>query len=273
MMNRFGCKNVIYHWSDMTFAKAVTHAYTAHNVFYTWGPIHHEFEKGYHFYDKVEVVGCIFLKTYFDTLERDRKIGQHREAKRILICDDSFGNAIYQSEDVYLDGLDLVIEMRREIPDAEFIFKAKNTREGILDSFTDEKRRNLYLEKMMILNGDDQFTYHESTVQLETLIPLSDIVVNIGMSSPALIALIVGKEAVYYDQTGNEIHPLSQYKDKLFFDDKRMLIEHVKDVLNNRKSVFDDIDPDLLKKYEPFRDSKALERLIQAISEEMSTPL
>jgi len=35
IMNRAGCRNVLYHWSDMTVMKAVTHAFTAHNDYYT----------------------------------------------------------------------------------------------------------------------------------------------------------------------------------------------------------------------------------------------
>ena len=89
------------------------------------------------------------------------------------------------------------------------------------------------------------------------------------MNSPATIALILRKEAAYYDTTGNSMHPFTQYKNKVLFDDKRLLIDHVKEVLNNKTSVFDSIDPDLLKKYEPYQDSKALERLIEAISREI----
>ena len=124
-----------------------------------------------------------------------------------------------------------------------------------------------------MLSENRRFTYYNHTAQIEPLIAISDVVVNIGLSSPALIALILGKEAVYYDTTGNGMHPLAWYKGQVFFDDKSQLIEHVKEVLRHKKSVFDYIDPDLLNRYEPFRDSKALGRLIQTISIETDASL
>lgn len=270
LMNKLGCKNVIYHWSDTTtLKKDALYAYTVHNIYYTWGPIHHEFHKEDLFNDKAEVVGCIFLKAYFDSIDKNRKNRENKNGKKILVCDTSFSNSIHFSEQFYLDYLDLVIEMLEEINDAEFIFKPKNSKKATMNGFTDEKRRRIYLEKIKILNENTRFTYLDNNLQLETLIPMSDIVINMGMNSPATIALILRKEAVYYDTTGNDMHPFTQYKNKVVFDDKKLIIEHVKEILNKKRSVFDYIDPDLLNQYEPYKDSKALERLIQALSKEV----
>jgi polysaccharide biosynthesis PFTS motif protein len=158
--------------------------------------------------------------------------------------------------------------MFNELNDCNFIFKSKHNKLNITNYFTDEKKRNTYLEMMKYLDNESRFTYYDNNTQLESLIANADLIISMGMNSPTTIALILRKEAAYYDTTGNSMHPFTQYKNKVLFDDKRLLIDHIKDILENRKSVFDYIDPDLLNQYEPFRDSNALERLIQAISKE-----
>ena len=273
LMNRFGCKNILYHWSDMTVAKGILHAYTVHNVYYTWGHIHHDFQHENYYHDKVEVVGCILLRAYFNALIRPEQSIKINTSKKILICDSSFSNVIHFSEEFYLDYLDLVINMMAELTDVEFIFKPKGAHQYSMNQFTSEERKRLYLEKMDYLLNDNRFFYYDYNIQLETLIATSDLVVNMGMNSPATIALILGKEAVYYDTTGNDMHPFTKYKNQVVFDNKRMLIDHVKDVLNNKKSAFEYIDTDLLNQYEPYKDSNAIDRLIFSIHKETSTPL
>ena len=271
LMNRFGCKNILYHWGDMTVGKEVQHAYTVHNVYYTWGPIHNDFQHENYYHDKVEVVGCIFLRSYFNALIRKEQSRKSNKRKTILICDTSFSNTIEFTEDCYLDYLDLAINMMHELTDVDFIFKPKGASQSVMSLFTSEERKRLYLEKMDYLLNDDRFFYHDHNIQLETLIASSDLVVNMGMNSPATIALILGKEAVYYDTTGNDMHPFTKYKNQVVFDNKRMLIDHVKDVLNNKKSAFEYIDTDLLNQYEPYKDSNAIDRLIFSIHKETVT--
>lgn len=274
VMNRFGCKNMLYHWSDMTVSRAVMHAFTGHNVYYSWGPIHHDFQKDTYFHDKVDIVGCIFLRTYFDAVEKCKNnCGNNNIIKRIIICDSSFANYIHFTEEFYLDYLDLVIAMCDELNDVEFIFKSKNTSADILGGFTSEERKKAYSEKINTLMKNCRFKYYDNNFQFETLIVSADLVVNMGMNSPATIALILGKEAVYYDTTGNHLHPFTKYKNQIVFDDKRTLIDHVKSVLNHKKSAFDYIDPDLVNQYEPYKDSRALDRLIHSIYMETNTPL
>ena len=271
LMNRFGCKNILYHWSDMTVAKGILHAYTVHNVYYTWGHIHHDFQHENYYHDKVEVVGCILLRAYFNALIRPEQSIKINTSKKILICDSSFSNVIHFSEEFYLDYLDLVINMMAELTDVEFIFKPKGAHQYSMNQFTSEERKRLYLEKMDYLLNDNRFFYYDYNIQLETLIATSDLVVNMGMNSPATIAFILGKEAVYYDTTGNDMHPFTKYKNQVVFDNKRMLIDHVKDVLNNKKSAFEYIDTDLLNQYEPYKDSNAIDRLIFSIHKETVT--
>ena len=267
IMNMFGCKNILCNWSDKTPFKDVLNSFTAHNVFYSWGPIHYEFLQEYYYYNKVVMVGNFLLKAYFDSLANSKE--KHLQAKKtILLCDTSFSNAIMHSEKFYIDYLDLAIEMLNGIDDADFIFKSKYHNSYILDNFSDKNIKNKYLENMKLLNKNKRFFYYDSSFQLEPFIAGSDIVITMGMTSPSTIALTLHKEAVFYDITGNNQHPMTKYLNSVVFSDKKLLIEYIKEVLNNKKSVFDLIDIDLLNSYDSYKDSKALERLVRAVYNE-----
>lgn len=273
LLNKFCCKNLLYHWSDMTVTKAVNHAYTVHNVYYTWGPIHHDFQDEYYYHNKVEVVGCIFLKAYYDALVALKRDDKDNAEKKILICDSSFSNTLHLTEDVYLDYLDLIINMMKELHECKIIFKSKSDYRLIPDRFSTEGKKKKYLEMIDELLKNNRFEYFDYNIQLESLIAVSDIIVNMSMNSPATIALILGKEAVYYDITGNTLHPFTRYKNQFVFDDQRMLIDYVKAVLKKEKSAFDYIDQKLLIQYEPYGDTHALDRLIKSINNEIVTPI
>ncbi len=272
IMNRAGCRNVLYHWSDMTVMKAVTHAFTAHNDYYTWGPIHHEFEAEYHLYDRSVPVGCIFLATYFNAVGALLRPDGEKGRKKILVCDDSFSNHTHLTEGFYLDYLSLVADILREAPHCDVIFKSKNSLDGIRGSFSDETHKKEFEERMTFLTSQARFMHYDNSVQYEELLATADIVVNMGINSPALIALILGREALYYDTTGNDMHPFAVYKDRLIFSDKHLLIENMLAILNGKRSVFDVIDPLLLARYEPFRDENALSRLRDALSRDFAVP-
>ncbi|KJU81348.1 hypothetical protein MBAV_006481 [Candidatus Magnetobacterium bavaricum] len=273
IMNRCNCKNILYHWSDTTPDKGVGHAFIIHNVYYVWGTIYHDYQQETYYNDKVEVVGCIFLLPYFIAMQKNDTYIQNETLPKILLCDSSFSQTIHITEDVYIDYLELIIMMTDEISDVEFVFKSKMPYKEIENSFTSETRRILYCERMNKLLKNNSFSYCDNKFSLGALIAMSDLVVNMSINSPATIALILRKEAVYYDITGNDMHPFTKYKNQIVFDDKKMLIGHVKDVLKKQTSAFNYIDPDLLNQYEPYRDSKALERLIVSVYNEANTPL
>jgi len=272
IMNRLGCKNVVYHWSDMTSLRANTHAFTAHNIYYSWGDIHHNFQKEDYYHDKVVVIGCMALKLYFDSLEKYKEHNVKRTRKKVLVCDTSFADTSEFPEDFYLDYLGLFADMLQSIPAADFIFKPKHGRATILNAFTDDAKREACLASMNRLDTDGRVTYCDSMFQVEEFMACADVVVTMGMTSPSTIALMLHKEAVYYDPTGNKQHPMTRYKGKVVFEDRKSLISGVKAILNAETSVFDHIDKDLLRGYEPYGDSKALDRLRSALYNEIEGP-
>jgi hypothetical protein len=261
MMNFWGCKNFVYHLSDMTVLQTVNHAYHAHNIFYSWGDIHRDFDSGHYFHDKIVNVGCIFR----DALENL----DIPSTKTILACDSSFVNTFNQTEDFYLDYLDLLHIIAAEIQDARFIFKAKHFDfKTIADGFSGQRKKS-FLDKISILKGTTRFDFYYSNVQLESLFPKADVIISLGINSPSTIALLCGKEALYYDTSGNDQHPFSKYKNQIVFDDKEKLLSAVKKILNKEMTVFDYIDDKLLSSFGCFRDDKALQRLIEAVHLEL----
>lgn len=269
IMNRLGCKNLLYHWSDMTSFKNVSHAFTIHNVHYIWGAIHHNFQKDYFFNDKVKIVGCIFFRA-LDNFSGKNSIPVKKKTKKVFACDDSFGNNSVNTEKFYLDFLELITKLIDEIPDAELILKTKNNRIDILNSFSSNENKDSYFRLINYLNSNKRFTYCDYNFAVEELILSSDVVVNMGMSSPATIALLFHKEAVYYDRTNNDQHPMTKFKNTVTFEDKDLLIKQVKGILDNKKSVLDCFKPDFLSQFDYYRDTKALERLINEVYEEVN---
>ena len=83
-----------------------------------------------------------------------------------------------------------------------------------------------------------------------------------GVNSPATIALICGKDALYYDTTGNQEHPfVRKYKNSIVFDDKKLLLEQIDSILQGRFRCRDIISEEDLRAYDAFPDDKALERI------------
>lgn len=265
IMNRYGCLNIIYKLSDTTSGADITHSFGAQNLFCAWGPVYESCSR-YHFHDRVESVGCIFLKYYFDSLENSKAADGR---KRILVCDSSCGNAIPMTEDLYLDFLDVVKGLIEKLGDTVVLFKPKAGKVDTLSYFFSEEKKKSYSEKMESLNESGRFIYHDpAMVKHETLMASSDLVLTMGTTSPFIIALILGKEALAYDNTGCPRHPFSKYMDSVVFNDREKLIEQAGKLLKKEASVFHSIDSGLLAQYEPYRDSHALERLISAVYKE-----
>jgi hypothetical protein len=269
IMNWFGTKNVLYQWSDWTSGRDVFNSFTAFNNYYVWGFIHGRAQESNCFCDKEEEVGCIFLKTYFDSLRKRCSRGSASVVKNILLCDSGFSNAIFGTESAYLDFLDLAINLLEECKDTKVVFKLKLPLRDVEIRFIDEENRLLYKRKVERLVADSRFTFVDPyQSQSEPLMAEADIVITMGIGSSSSIALMGRKEAIYYDKAGNSKHPMCLYKNKVVFTDSGRLIDFVKDVLGGRESVFSYIDGDVLKRYDPFGDGMALERLTASLAKE-----
>jgi hypothetical protein len=151
----------------MTVMKAVTHAFTAHNDYYTWGPIHHEFEAEYHLYDRSVPVGCIFLATYFNAVGALLRPDGEKGRKKILVCDDSFSNHTHLTEGFYLDYLSLVADILREAPHCDVIFKSKNSLDGIRGSFSDETHKKNSRKGWTFLTSQARFVHYDNPFNMK----------------------------------------------------------------------------------------------------------
>jgi hypothetical protein len=266
MMNRFNTVNVMCQWNDWNVARDVVNAYSMHNIFYAWGDSQHVLKRDLFLNDKVRNVGCMFLGAMHN-IKPSSWISAGR--RNILMCDNGFSSSIYLTEKMYMEFLSLAAAIIDEFKDAHVIFKPKNSRRHVISMFLEEGTKREYLKTMDLLEKTGRLTYVDpDTNQAEPLMAVSEAVITMGLASASTIAILGGKEGLFYDTTGNDFHPFARYKGKVVFDDSRELISFLRKVLDGKETVFNYIDRDLLDMYDPFRDGCARERLIEALHED-----
>ncbi len=238
IMNYLGCQNVLYHWSDMTVLPTTSEAYACHDLYLCWGRIHYELYQKYKFFDRVETIGC-FLLSNINYIKTDKK-------NRVLICDTSFGNLIHFTPMFYIQYLELVWDLVQTFKEVQFYFKPKNI---IHQEMFEEELRQKFETLWHNIKQSKNFTNYEYGYPIEDAIGNADLVLNMGMNSPATLAIMAGIDAFYYDLTGNNTHPFTRFKHQVVFDDPQILKERLLECLTNKYSVFDVIPKELLDQY------------------------
>jgi len=272
ILNKYGAKNAILHLSDLTTYKAHFPAFLAHNAYFVWGDIHYDFHSHNYFIDKKINIGCIFKETYSEALRNREEIvkkisGYKGEKKIVAFFDAGFGQMHCNSEDFLLRYLGIIKEFLNSNGHVRVILKMKDDRgyeseisEGNLERFKSIWNKLVSLENFTLLDT--------SRWTAEEAISVSDVSISMGMNSPATIALICGRNALYFDDTGNIYHPFAaRYKNKLVFDDKDIFLKQVNDILEGKFNCTDVITREEIRKYDAFDDDKALERLRHGMHE------
>ena len=81
-------------------------------------------------------------------------------------------------------------------------------------------------------------------------------------TSPSTIALICGKDGLYFENTGNKNHPFAKkYENILVFEDKDLLFKQIYNILNGKFKCSDVISEREIREFDAFADDRALERL------------
>jgi hypothetical protein len=89
-----------------------------------------------------------------------------------------------------------------------------------------------------------------------------------GMNSPATIALICGRNALYFDEICNDSHLFAKrYKDKIVFDNKDRLLEQMDNILSGKFNCRDIIKEEEIRQFDAFADDGALERMRNCLYE------
>jgi len=266
IFNKYGTKCALFHWSDITVYKAYNFAFLAHNIFFAWGDKHYDSNSDNYFVDKKINIGCIYKKAYNKAVKNKEniiaRIGSFKQKhKTVLFCDNSFNNSIEYVEHFFLEYLEIIDEFCKRNKDVNVLLKAKNEEVSVVANLHD--KRTQYNEIWRKLINYDNFTYfHPLKWSVEEILVVSDICINMGMNTPSTIALICGKNALYYETTGNNSHPFSmKYRNEIVFEDKELLLRQMDNILKGKFKCQDVISEHDLREYDAFADDNALERL------------
>ena len=266
IFNKYGAKNILFHWSDLANYKIMDYSFIAHNVCYSWGDIHYALHLYSYFVDKRINIGCIYKEKYNEAVINKENIinrigGFRKGRKTVLFCDTSFGNYFEYTERFFLDFLEIIRDFSKTNNDINVLLKPKNIEEEKLRFLSDNVKE--YKKVREELFGFSNFFYLDPLkYSIEEAIAISDICITMATTSPSTIALICGKEGLYFDNTGNKNHPFAKkYENIIVFEDKNLLFEQIYNILDGKFRCRDVISEKEIREFDAFADDGALERL------------
>ena len=272
ILNNYGAKNVVYQLSDMTVYDSVSQKFKSHNIYLVWGKIHYDFqEKQYCYINEVIETGC-WLRPNFDNLvenKRDiyKKLKLPIDAHKMLVFyDESFDPDAHFTEETLLDFWQMMFELIDGRKDVIAILKSKG---GTKDYSTiSDKGKEIFnnIKERCLESGRFYLIDNPREVDVTEVMGISDINITMGMASPSTIALLCGKIGLYYDTTGNDQHPFTKkYRNKVVFDSKGELFSTVNRIIDDGYSPLNEIEEELLRDYDHFRDDMGMERFREAL--------
>ncbi|OGC04169.1 hypothetical protein A2276_06115 [candidate division WOR-1 bacterium RIFOXYA12_FULL_43_27] len=261
----YGTKYYLMHWSDnSTHGNRYVSAFLACDKYFLWGDAHIQGHEGRR--DILCPIGYVFKNFIIKaTGERDKivkKIGIREGSKIVSFFDESFGGDSGMLEDHHLNLWKAALELARHNPAIAVIIKPKidvkyfekhsrYSKQG-LNEFAE-----IYANIKQCANATVIPPAEWSFIEI---IAISDVVVTQGMTSSATIALICGKEGLYFHQS-YYYHPfVEKFKDQLVFDDPEKLISAIDDILSGRQSPKKQISPEILREYDASSDIAAIDR-------------
>lgn len=270
ILNNYGVKSVIYHWSDLTTYDSAYHDFKSFNIYLIWGKAHSRGKR--YFVDSVIETGC-WLKHNFAEFTRNKKniyqkLGLPINGCKVLaFYDETFNPNGHFTEEVLLDFWQMMLELISGNMNVIGIVKPKIGDEGRYRILSD-KGKEIFnnIKEKCLESGRLYFIDNPGEVAVTEVIAISDINITMGMSSPSTIALLCGKIGLFYDTTGNDYHPFTKkYRNKVVFDNERDLFSVVNKIIDEGYSPLSEIEEDLLRDYDYFRDNKGLERFREAL--------
>lgn len=277
IFNKYGTKNIIFHWSDLAIYMDYGQAFIAHNIYFAWGDAHYECCSVNNFVNKKINIGCIFKKEYKNALKRREDIirnikGLNKNRKIVTFFDTSFdrGNSCY-NECFFLEYLELMLEFSKRYINYSVLLKPKifKNYDSSISSVNYERYKKLRDE---LANVDNFIHIDPFEWNFEDILAVSDVSVSMGMNSPATIALICGRDGFYFDITGNDYHPFAvKYRNVLVFDNKDLLCRRIEAVLNKKFSCRQIVSEDEIRRFDAFADDNAMERVRRYLCDELTS--
>ncbi|MFH1318650.1 MAG: hypothetical protein ABIH71_06515 [Candidatus Omnitrophota bacterium] len=266
VFNKYGTKNIIFHWCDLVAFKAHPHAFISHNIYFTWGDIYYNYCADNSFVDEKINIGCIYKKKYnLAVKDKERllsEMGNLKKDKKIVsFFDTSFDNLLQYNGSFFMEYMNIMKEFCEKNQGVNVLFKPKNPHEETLTWL--QEKGSIYKKILQELSGYENFVYLDWTRWSgEEVMAVSDVCINMAINSPVTIALICGKNGLYFDPTGNRDHPFTQkYMNKIIFEDKDGLFNQIDNILEGRFNCREIIGEQEIRGYDAFSDDKAIERI------------
>ncbi|MBF0479356.1 MAG: hypothetical protein HQL26_07720 [Candidatus Omnitrophica bacterium] len=264
VLNKYGTKNVIVNWSDLTAYQDPVLSFAAHNVYMSWGD--NTFNVyGHTFYvDEKVKIGCVYKAgCRFSPEERQQLrgniTGHSFQGKIITFFDTSFSNDSNIPEEIYINYLSVILEYAQKHPEDVIVLKPKSCKPWDMVLSADMPRLNKITDALKLLKN---FVVVDTLYPFENILGLSDVSINMSINTPATIALICGYDAFYYDQTGNCQHLLAnKYFNQIVFDDKDKLFAQIDAVLAGKVRCKDIISKQDIRSFDAYDDDKAIDRM------------
>ena len=276
VFNKYDAETATFHASDLTFVKgSYICAFTAYDTYYVWGDIHYDYLFKCHYSGKKVNIGCIYKKAY-SKAERSREEifrqipGLKKDKKVIAFFDQGFDNSGFCTEDFFLKYLGLVEEFCRKNRDLNILLKPKASMEIYKAAMSDNGRKH-YGEMLGRLKGYANFSYIDHFKRrAEEIIAVSDICISMNMGTPVTLALLFGKNALYFKDTDYTDNLFAKdYKDVLIFEDENLLFEQINNILNGYFHCSKVVESKIIRQYDAFDDDNALERMKDSLCESM----
>lgn len=266
ILNKYGAKNVVVRFSDLSSYRSQMNAFIAHNVFYVWSQLHYDHYRATRAVDESVNTGCIFKREFNKAFQkRDEIIDRIPNLKNrkhvVTFFDGSFQGTFLSTESFFLQYRKMICGFCRKNKDVNVMLKPKGEESIIAGRVKDNPFQ--YKKIWEELMKQDNFTYlDERSWSVEEAIAISDVCVTMAMHTPSTVALICGKNGLYFDTTGNpESSLMKKYKDIIVFDDEELLFRQINNILDGRFRCRDIIGEDEIREYDAFSDDNAVERL------------
>lgn len=264
IMNKHAAKVAFFHWSDLAIYDIYSHAFCAHDIFFSWGRTHERQTRGAYINQKIQV-GCILKKEINKiSMQKNQIYASYPQLpsskKVVLFCDTSFGNFEY-TEDFFVEFIELINDFCSREKDVTVVLKSKNEESVVLQGLRKNRVRYQSLWRELFAAGNFVH-FSPSDCGIEEMIAIADVCVSMSMNTTSTIALICGKEGLYYDLTNNREHPFAQkYRDSIVFSDREKLFRQIHNVLDGKFSCHEVIMEKELREFDAFEDDKALDRV------------
>ncbi len=260
----FKAQYCLMHWSDisMTINKS-TLSFLGCDDFFIWGDIHACGLGG----DQIRLkkVGYVF-KNFIKEAGNNRHevlsvMGIRNGKKIISFFDETFGNDIYceMTEEHYVNFWNCALDFAKKYNENLVVMKPKELERYQKLSYSYKKRFIEIKQEMEML--DNVYIADCKKWTFIEIIGISDVVISQGMTSSSTIAIICGKDGIYFDEYGYN-HLLARlFKDKIVFDEPEKLFLTINAILSNKLSVKDIIPENILRDFDAYNDDLGLERM------------